>query len=297
MGLLSRASDKPAPQAGSKRTEYSPSTPLVLDEMGKTIRDKIKALPPKKSAPYTALSLLKAYGSFQAGICLALRKDVYSSYASVGLGIEKISLPQEKLWAPENASSKFMKLDFKEGLVNKHAEEGLVYWLFPLDRGEPWEAVMLLGVSGPSFSPESVWTVLQGVLEVMNPQVDKILRIDRKSSIALPNPTTLEGKIAQYHRIYTVFSCILLEVPESAGEKDKNAFHEAMLKAINLAGSVIALSAGNPLILLPQSMDRELILHRLTKSLNVKPILSFETDSSESALKQLQPFLHNGPGE
>ncbi|GHU51389.1 hypothetical protein FACS1894200_11510 [Spirochaetia bacterium] len=75
MGLLDKAA-----------TKHS----FELDEAGQSVLERIKHLSPSRSMPFTSLSLLKTIADFQVGICLSLKQDHYVSYASVGVGLQKI---------------------------------------------------------------------------------------------------------------------------------------------------------------------------------------------------------------
>ena len=281
MGLLSRTDGAAVSNADDSTVsnqvleDVVPAEP-VLKDLGIALRERIKRLPQKKTTPYTALSLLKAYGSFQAGICLTLQNGIYSSYASVGMGIEKTAIPQEIIWSGEKARDKFFKLDSPENLKIKQAEKDSVYWVFPLDQGEPWGTVMILRAS-EAFDPEPLSVILEDV-------VDKVLMP------ASVEPDSLEGKIVQYHRNYPKFHCILLENPIPPGEEEKENYHELVSKMINTSGTVIPTPSGHPLVLLPPTMDRELIVHMLSKTLNTRPLLSFEANSPETTISKINSY-------
>ena len=114
---------------------------------------------------------------------------------------------------------------------------------------------------------------------------------------------SLEEKISQYHQGQGDFACILFEDPVPG--KDKAAFSQKLARMIDNIGTVITLdhdrshdtSHDRSLILLPPAVDWELISHRLSKSLNTKPLLSFKTNSPENALNRVKPFLRNDPGQ
>jgi len=98
-------------------------------------------------------------------------------------------------------------------------------------------------------------------------------------------PGVLKEKIAQYHSIYRDLNCILIEIPDHTG--DKINMCKRISKIIDKNGTVITLPSGQPLVLLPPSMDHELIAHRLVRSLDVKALLSFEADSPEKVISRL----------
>ena len=106
-----------------------------------------------------------------------------------------------------------------------------------------------------------------------------------------PQPGSFEEEIIRYHKINPVFNCVLLEIPASSGGEDKADFCQKVSGMINKIGSVIPLPSGRPLILLPSSIDRELIAHRLSKSLAAMPLLSFEAASPESVLNNIRSMI------
>jgi hypothetical protein len=278
MGLLTKAAGKTAPE---------------LDEMGKALLDRIRRLPPRKTTPYTALSLLKAYGSFQAGLCLSLRKENYTSYATVGLGAEKISIPWEKLYSPERAGKPFAKLPSAIDIGKKLTGEGFCYWAFPLDAESPWGALVLLGDNNNSlFNPEPLRQIIQGALEIFSPQIDKILIRNTQGSHYLTNASDpLEVAIAQYHKINSRFNGIVLDLPAGAAGDKAEEFNKAVYNMAALLGITLVLPSGRNLVLLPAPLDKELVAHRLSNSLNTKALMVFEAESPGEALDLIRSYL------
>ena len=306
MGLLSRAENRTDEIAVSeiaspivKATDgiNSGEAEADLDEMGIALTERIKRLPQGIRTPYAALCLLKAHDSFQVGICLSLADNVYSSYTSVGIGIEKIVIPKEKIWSKERHTDSYFSLDplalGAENLsINSISEKDFTFWVFPLDQSaknseKPWDAVMILGVLNNSggnsgFDCASVSAIVKSVTAKLT------LPLKQDTEPVL----SLEEQITQYHRIYADFNCILLDFPGSDGE-DKAAFCARVSKMITQSGTVISLSSGRPLILLPAAKDRELIAHRLSKSLGANAVLSFEAKNPENALDRINSFTLN----
>ena len=102
------------------------------------------------------------------------------------------------------------------------------------------------------------------------------------STKGLDNVFPLETRIRQFYDVYNNLNCIVLK---SGG--DKNLFHK-IKNIIDRTGTVMLLPSGNPLILLRGTVDRELIAHRLSKSLNVLPLLTLQAESPEKLIKQLE---------
>jgi hypothetical protein len=280
MGLLTKAAGRTAPE---------------LDEMGKALLDRIRRLPPRKTTPYTALSLLKAYGSFQTGLCLSLRKENYTSYASIGLGVEKISIPWEKLYSPERAGKPFIKLPGIIGIGKKLTGEDFCCWAFPLDAESPWGALILLGDNNnPLFNPEPLRHIIQGALEIFNPQIDKIIIRNNlgPASRCLANISDpLEVAIAQYHKINSQFNGIVLDLPDGTAKDKAEGFNKVVYNMVALLGITLVLPSGRSLVLLPGPLDKELVAHRLSNSLNARALLVFKAESSREALDLIRSYL------
>jgi hypothetical protein len=280
MGLLTKAAGKTTPE---------------LDEMGKALLDRIRRLPPRKTTPYTALSLLKAYGAFQTGICLSLRKESYTSYATIGLGAEKISIPWEKLYSPERAGEPFIKLPAAIDTGKKLTGESFCYWAFPLDAENPWSALVLLGDNNnPLFNPEPLRQIIRGALEIFSPQIDKILIRNSPGTAShylahISDP--LEAAIAQYNKINSRFNGIVLDLPAGTAKDKAEEFNKAVYNMTALLGITVALPSGRSLILLPAPLDKELVAHRLSNSLNTKALMVFKAESPGEALDLIRSYL------
>ena len=284
MGLLTKALAAASVEAGQEAD-------VSLDEMGEALSERIRRLPKKTTTPYTALNLLKAYGSFQSGACLSLNNGIYSSYASVGFGIAKISIPQENIWSKEKTQEKYFKFFTGWEALLKTAEDGFDYWIFPLDGPashgdpEPWEGVLMLGVLQSSgFNPKSVSAIVSRIADKL--YIQGARKEPKKPGIKSAE-LTAEVIIAQYHKSNSDFGCILFENPEPGGEGGKAGFCQRVTEMISNTGTVVPLPQGRPLILLPKAIDRELIAHLLSKNLKTAPLLSFEANSPENALSRI----------
>ena len=324
MGLLSRAGRRRLEVTAPELTSSGPAagrgaSAETLDEMGKALRERLGRLPIELSTPYTALSLLKAYGAFQAGFCLSLNDGNYSSYASVGFGIEKISIPQETVWSEAKARDRYFRLDSLKSSETKNTKKDFIYWVFPLDAPisspkntkEPWKAVMILGTLEPSgFNPEPVSAILEDVADKMVLPKNQKAAVSRETAPDFDSmeflgygesnadestiESAIEEEIAQFYRIYLDFNCIVLANPVTASKRTFNeqlGFCEKVSSIVGRTGTVIALPSGHPLILLSVEVDRELIAHRLSKTLKTKTLLSFEAKNPENALIRISSLM------
>jgi len=302
MGLLSRAEGNRA--ADNKATVTiavnDNSQPAVkadpLDDMEKTITERIKRIPLNDEAPGTALSLLKAYSNFKTGICLSLKDEVYSSYVSLGGGIETLSIPQEKIWTESNAKQKYFQFSFDDNSNSK-------FWAYPLDSfgNRPWTAIMILEASNTkdsSFIPESISKILDHVSDKLcnYDDVEEILE-EEVSPDELASTEALSGEqakirdeIAKFQEVHGQFNCVVFD----GSKEDHLDFSMKVTEMINTLGTVISLSPARPLILLPTTSDCELITHRLSKSLNSRPLISFESNSANITLGRIKPLIQDG---
>ena len=295
-----------------------------LDEMGIALKERISRLKDESGTPYTVLSLLKAYGNFQSALCLALNNGAYSVIASLGIFRENILIPIESIWSSENAKLPFFRLEAEKKQEFSLSEEDSDYWIIPLSAPgasclEPWKGLMILGVSGNSdahtiFDAQSIAAITSGnegkilLKQYFEKKKESIQDADEEdtsaSSMGKDFPlenfsigqnssayNSIQDKISNYHQSHGEFNCIILEIPESAGEEEKVHFNENVIHMIGMAGNVIDLSSGCPLILLPREADRELIAHRLSSSLHSRTIMSFKTNSPESACENIHSLL------
>ena len=109
------------------------------------------------------------------------------------------------------------------------------------------------------------------------------------NNTAEPLSDTPEGSIAKFCGIYNNFNCILFDVQQNA--EDNTDFCKKVSIMIGKMGTVIPLPNGRPLVMLPLSPDRELIAHRLSKTLNAKILFSFQSDSSEIVINKINSFF------
>jgi len=242
------------------------------------------------------------------------------------LAIEKLSIPYEKIWSGEKARDRYFKIEPQNLPEIENAEKNSVYWVFPLDSSPdlsaqdsskdpspdlspPWQAIMILGVQDSSdFNPKPVSALLEDV-------TDKILFRSNQNTVEQDSGETtpvdnsgdsstesheqkksniLEDEIALFHRMNLDFSCIVLENPDTAGESDsagKAGFCEKVSAMLDKMGTVVPLPLGRVLILLPIVMDRELIVHRLSKTLNSRPLLSFEANNPENVFTRIDSLI------
>ena len=89
------------------------------------------------------------------------------------------------------------------------------------------------------------------------------------------------SKISHFYDVYKILSCIVFDT------RNYRDYLKKIQTIISRIGTVIPLSTGNALILLRASVDRDLIAHRLSNSLKITILFSFETDCPENLVKSL----------
>ncbi|MCL2206345.1 MAG: hypothetical protein FWB82_07510 [Treponema sp.] len=239
------------------------------------LMERLQRLPRKKTTPYTALSLLKANAGFESGVCLAIKDGNYSSYTSVGFGVEKLSVPSQLMQTKENNSGGYFKLesdDLYQVFNAKNPKKDLVYWVFPLGGN----AVMVAGAKSPEFDPAVVSAVLKNV--------DGTIFLPFQPEPAEPNsPNAAEREIALFHKTHPFFSCVVLE-DSLSGEIN---FCQEVSAMLDSSATVVTLKEKILLILLPQSKDRDLIAHRLSHTLSAKVLFSFDSEDPSAAFSNI----------
>ena len=107
----------------------------------------------------------------------------------------------------------------------------------------------------------------------------------KKVEVPQKNLSVLKKNISEYQKIYRIFGCILLE--NHAHEKGTPDFFEKLTKVTGNTGVTNPINHDHALVLIPSELDRELIAHRLSKSLNAEPVLSFRAANPEYVIKRI----------
>jgi hypothetical protein len=108
----------------------------------------------------------------------------------------------------------------------------------------------------------------------------------------------IKRRISEFHTRHAVFQGMVLELPwyppigdAPIGDSSVGDARQQLATMVSLLGMAIDLGAGRVLVLFPREIDRQLIAHRLAKSLGAVSPRSFEADSPEHALALLEPFI------
>jgi hypothetical protein len=292
-------------------------TARELDEAGRALRDRLIRLGSKKPSAYTALSLLKGYGSFKIGACMDLQSNgVYKSYAIVGLGIAKLSLSLGGLLQEDPA---FCKIPNPESLDLNFLSPEMSLWIFALDDFDPCRRLLLaVEETGSPFNPEAIGLIISETNEVFFPSAPSTDPVPEGFDLEFPEETkfsepvsgpgisesaeaefseeAVEGavsagaKIAEYQRSNPVFQGILLEIP-GRGNAPGYSFAKQVTAMVGVLGASFALPSRRVLVLLPPRLDGETIAHRLSASFATEVLACFTIDNPDKALELIQPYL------
>ncbi|MDR1956485.1 MAG: hypothetical protein LBQ30_06480 [Treponema sp.] len=302
---------------------------LDLDDKGTMLRDRILSIAQKGTSPYTALSLLKTYGSFQAGICLFLHDGVYSGYASVGLGIEKTLIPLERFppglsgMVPPGSSAnpgprrRYYKIDSPTLLSMSSLASSVILWAFPLDDGLPCLSILLLAEADPSpFNPGIMARIVFDIRAALlapkgTGSIVSAIKASPPKSAPLSAPITpFPKERAPGDRVATK-TAIKKKAALAQDVKDLLIHYytgrpvQGILLAVSAAspkdaaqalptvvsfGSVIRVSSTYLLVLFQKPLDRELLAHRLSNSLGLTTVVTFEADTLERLFGLLGPY-------
>lgn len=231
---------------------------------------RVRRLPIIDSTPYTALSLLKAFQPFSAGLCLILRKDNYECVASIGVESAAESIPIASLFPPSDLGPHSIGAAGDFGIASATPETEA--WVFPVSPEEaPYGAALIL-VEEPG-KPLSL------------PILSRVIAACAEQFAPLPEPRKDAGVGTKEVLASTLkkFPCQLIVLErEGSGDLAKEAG-----AAVASLGSAIALSEGQALIAIPPGHDRELLAHRLAKSLQAVALAAAEVSSMDAA----QEFL------
>jgi hypothetical protein len=213
MGLLSKAV--------SNEVSIPPAGPEGLDEMGRALADRLLSLTRGESTPETAISLLKAYGSFRVGICLSLAKGVYAPYASVGTG-DPVTLPSEQL-IPVSGQS-YYSVDYPP--IKGSLPPDTKFWAFPLSIPEeqsPFQEqelpahILLVGEDrNYIFQPGAVNSLLEASGEVFLPVPG--LNPPNSAGVRFPSGTNNSQVNPPSHETAESIEIILEPPPEGSEE-------------------------------------------------------------------------------
>ena len=232
---------------------------------------RMHRLPATDSTPFTALSLLKAFQPFSAGLCLTLREDLYECIAAVGVESAPASISRDVLFQPSESGPHRIGVagDFHIASASPEAAA----WVFPVSLTEQphTTALILVEEAGKPLAADALARVIVACADHFKGKADR------------PAPAADNLKDFLSTALNDV-SALHLIVIERQGVEDLARRASA---AVATFGSAIELSAGRALIAVPTGHDRELLAHRLARSLSAVATAGTEV----SSLNDAQEFL------
>jgi hypothetical protein len=107
---------------------------------------------------------------------------------------------------------------------------------------------------------------------------------------AQPRRPPVWDKLAAYGKDRSGFQGIVLEPPGDM-EEGPEEFTARVAAMVASFGTALTLPAAGTLILFDKSKDRELISHRISKTLRTRALFNFQADNPGDAYKLLQAYL------
>ncbi|MDR0670246.1 MAG: hypothetical protein LBF95_09210 [Treponema sp.] len=105
-------------------------------------------------------------------------------------------------------------------------------------------------------------------------------------------PGELQNEIIKYCNTFTSVHGIVLACPRSYDEeKERETFCGQVSRIVAALGSAVPLSSRHILVLFSNTIDRELLAHRLSKSLETEAPVVFQADNVNAVVEYIRPFL------
>ncbi|MDR2176875.1 MAG: hypothetical protein LBP20_02400 [Treponema sp.] len=105
-------------------------------------------------------------------------------------------------------------------------------------------------------------------------------------------PGELRNEILKYCDTYTSVHGIVLAYPPNYDEKKEGeSFYGQVNRIVAAFGSAVPLSPRHALVLFSNLIDRELLAHRLSKSMATEVPLVFQASNANIVVEYIRPFL------
>jgi len=315
MGLLEKATAEFASPAGlsTTRSTGTHQDRDTLNDMEKALCSRLLSLQVDRIRPETAISLLKTYSVFLAGMCFSLHKGSYSAYASVGTGnTAELIFPQEELEPVPDKKYYSVQHDF-----SGRFPPATRLWAFPLTPAETGFPLAILAVAADknNFNCEAVEAVLLQTRAVFLPPpglsadafagdhfATDIFAEDSLAADAgnekTPRAGGLLNRIARRNDLEktimesleserAAFQGIIIEALQYSGD----GFSGKLFSMVSGFGTAQPLTPGRCLVLFDDTQDGELIARHLAKTIFGKSIFSFRAENPQEAFALLKPYL------
>jgi hypothetical protein len=105
-------------------------------------------------------------------------------------------------------------------------------------------------------------------------------------------PGELKNEIIKYCNTYTLVHGIVLLYPRGYDEqKEGESFNQQVNRIVSALGTAVSLPSLDSLVLFSNTIDRELLAHRLSKSLETTAPVVFQSDTVNSVVDYIRPYL------
>lgn len=105
-------------------------------------------------------------------------------------------------------------------------------------------------------------------------------------------PSELKNEIIKYCNTYTsVHGIVISYPPHYDAEKEGESFNQQLNRIITALGTAVSLPSGHSLILFSNTVDQDLLAHRLSKSLEAEIPVVFQSDNAASVVEYIRPYL------
>jgi hypothetical protein len=105
-------------------------------------------------------------------------------------------------------------------------------------------------------------------------------------------PGELKNEIIKYYNTYTSVHGIVISYPPNYdAEKEGESFNQQLNRIITALGTAVSLPSRHSLILFSNTIDRDLLAHRLSKSLEAEIPVVFQSDNAASVVEYIRPYL------
>jgi hypothetical protein len=106
-------------------------------------------------------------------------------------------------------------------------------------------------------------------------------------------PGELKNEIIKYCNTYTSVHGIVLTNPEKRQEEagEDEPFYQQVNRIVAALGSAVPLPSRHILVLFSNTIDPDLLAHRLSNSLETKALRVFRADTVETVVNQIRPYL------
>jgi hypothetical protein len=105
-------------------------------------------------------------------------------------------------------------------------------------------------------------------------------------------PGDLKNEIIKYHRTYTLIHGMVLAYPPGYDEtREGESFIRQLNRITATLGSAVPLPSGHSLLLFSNTLDPELLAHRLAGTLETETAALFQTDDIQTLTDYIRPYL------